>query len=50
MIRWATFDCLGTLVDWRHGIRASAELLCPDRGAEVLERYIAHQRRSDASA
>jgi len=35
---WATFDCFGTLVDWRHGIRSSAELLFPGRGAEVLDR------------
>ena len=41
--RWATFDCFGTLVDWRHGIRTSAELLFPGRGAEVLDRYNAHE-------
>ena len=23
--RWATFDCYGTLVDWRAGIRAELE-------------------------
>ena len=40
---WATFDCFGTLVDWRHGIATSAELLFPGRGAELLERYIAHE-------
>jgi 2-haloacid dehalogenase len=42
-IRWATFDCFGTLVDWRHGIRTSAELLFPGRGAELLDRYHAHE-------
>src|SRR4051794_15702603 len=41
--RWATFDCFGTLVDWRHGIRTSAELLFPGRGAELLDRYNAHE-------
>ena len=41
--RWATFDCFGTLVDWRHGIRTSAELLFPGRGADVLDRYNAHE-------
>jgi 2-haloacid dehalogenase len=41
--RWATFDCFGTLVDWRHGIRTSAELLFPGRGPELLERYNAHE-------
>lgn len=43
-INWATFDCFGTLVDWRHGIATSAELLFPGRGAEVLERYGVHER------
>ena len=41
--RWATFDCFGTLVDWRHGIRTSAELLFPGRGAEALDRYNTHE-------
>ncbi len=35
--RWLTFDCFGTLVDWRHGMATSAELLFPGRGAAVLE-------------
>jgi 2-haloacid dehalogenase len=39
MIRWATFDCFGTLVDWRHGIATGIELLFPGRGAELLEVY-----------
>jgi 2-haloacid dehalogenase len=40
---WATFDCFGTLVDWRHGIATSAELLFPGRGRELLDRYNAHE-------
>jgi 2-haloacid dehalogenase len=39
MTRWATFDCFGTLVDWRHGIKTGIELLFPGRGAELLEVY-----------
>jgi 2-haloacid dehalogenase len=39
MTRWATFDCFGTLVDWRHGITTGIELLFPGRGAELLEVY-----------
>jgi 2-haloacid dehalogenase len=39
VIRWATFDCFGTLVDWRHGIATGIELLFPGRGAELLEVY-----------
>jgi 2-haloacid dehalogenase len=38
--RWLTFDCFGTLVDWRHGIRTTGELLFPGRGAELLGAYI----------
>lgn len=36
---WLTFDCFGTLVDWRHGIATTAELLFPGRGRQVLEVY-----------
>jgi 2-haloacid dehalogenase len=39
MTRWATFDCFGTLVDWRHGIATGLDLLFPGRGAELLEVY-----------
>ncbi len=39
MTRWATFDCFGTLVDWRHGIATGIELLFPGRGAELLAVY-----------
>jgi 2-haloacid dehalogenase len=38
--RWATFDCYGTLVDWRAGIRAELErLFGPDEGERLLARY-----------
>jgi 2-haloacid dehalogenase len=39
--RWLTFDCFGTLIDWRHGIGTTGELLFPGRGAEFLDAYIA---------
>ena len=39
--RWLTFDCFGTLIDWRHGIRTTGELLFPGRGQEFLDTYIA---------
>ena len=38
--RWLTFDCFGTLIDWRHGIRTTGELLFPGRGADFLAAYI----------
>jgi 2-haloacid dehalogenase len=38
--RWATFDCYGTLVDWRGGIRSQLVRLFPDEDADaLLERY-----------
>src|SRR5436305_11716261 len=44
MTRWASFDCFGTLIDWRHGIASSAELLWPGRGQDVLEAYHRYER------
>jgi 2-haloacid dehalogenase len=38
--RWLTFDCFGTLIDWRHGIRTTGELLFPGRGGDFLDAYI----------
>ena len=43
MTKWATFDCFGTLVDWRHGIATGADLLFPGRGAELLASYFRHE-------
>jgi 2-haloacid dehalogenase len=38
--RWATFDCYGTLVDWRAGIRAElARVFGEDEADALLERY-----------
>lgn len=37
--RWLTFDCFGTLVDWRHGISTTGELLFPGRGQDFLAAY-----------
>jgi 2-haloacid dehalogenase len=42
-MRWVTFDCFGTLIDWRHGIATGAELLFPGRGAELLDLYNRHE-------
>jgi 2-haloacid dehalogenase len=38
--RWLTFDCFGTLIDWRHGIRTTGELLFPGRGKDFLDAYV----------
>jgi 2-haloacid dehalogenase len=38
--RWATFDCYGTLVDWRGGMRTQFARVFGAEGAdELLERY-----------
>lgn len=39
--RWLTFDCFGTLIDWRHGIRTTGELLFPGKGEAFIDGYIA---------
>jgi 2-haloacid dehalogenase len=39
--RWLTFDCFGTLIDWRHGIGTTGELLFPVHGAAFLDAYSA---------
>lgn len=39
VMRWVTFDCYGTLIDWRHGIRTSLELVFPGHGARLLDAY-----------
>ena len=36
MERWATFDCYGTLVDWRAGIRAQLARIFPDADVDAL--------------
>src|SRR6202023_1957690 len=37
--RWLTFDCFGTLIDWRHGIRTTGELLFTGHGQAFLDAY-----------
>ncbi|MFF7651666.1 HAD family hydrolase [Streptomyces sp. NPDC007983] len=41
--RWVTFDCFGTLVNWRHGIATGIELVAPGKGWELLEVYNRHE-------
>ena len=35
-VRWASFDCYGTLIDWMGGIRDTLADLWPDYDAELL--------------
>jgi 2-haloacid dehalogenase len=40
VVRWATFDCYGTLIDWDGGVRAElARVFGDDRTSELLDRY-----------
>ena len=40
MVRWATFDCYGTLIDWNGGIRTElVRLFGAERADELLARY-----------
>jgi 2-haloacid dehalogenase len=43
MTKWVTFDCFGTLVDWRHGISTGLDLLFPGQGQALLEIYVRHE-------
>jgi 2-haloacid dehalogenase len=45
---WVTFDCYGTLVDWRHGIRAGAEAVLPGMGEALLAGYHRHEAAVEA--
>lgn len=42
-VNWVTFDCFGTLVDWRHGIATAAELVAPGQGGRLLAAYSRHE-------
>ncbi|HYA00091.1 MAG TPA: HAD family hydrolase [Candidatus Binatia bacterium] len=46
---WLTFDCFGTLIDWRHGVSTTAELLFPGRGGDVLEGYMRREAELEAA-
>jgi 2-haloacid dehalogenase len=43
-IRWITFDCFGTLVDWQAGFSRALRPIVGDRTEEVLRAYDAHER------
>ncbi len=49
-MRWVTFDCFGTLVDWRHGISTSADLLAPGQGPRLVAAYIRHEQQVQAES
>jgi 2-haloacid dehalogenase len=42
-IRWVTFDCYGTLIDWRHGLTTGIDLVFPGRGHDLLDVFNRHE-------
>ncbi len=44
-MRWVSFDCFGTLVDWNSGFAAILRSLVGDRTPEVLDAYHRLERR-----
>lgn len=50
-VRWLTFDCYGTLVDWERGILAAVRPLLPGAtGADILARYAALEAEQERGA
>ena len=47
-MRWISFDCFGTLVDWHSGFAAILEPLVGDRTPEVMAAYHRHERMLEA--
>lgn len=43
MLRWLTFDCYGTLVDWRAGIAQGIETVAPGESDRLLPLYYRHE-------
>ena len=39
VMRWVTFDCFGTLVDWHSGFAAVLREIAPDRVADLVRAY-----------
>ena len=47
-MRWVSFDCFGTLVDWHSGFAAILRPLAGDRTPEVMAAYHRHERLLEA--
>lgn len=46
--RWLSFDCYGTLVDWRSGIAGAIESVAPGKSAQLLPIYYRHEAQIQA--
>lgn len=50
-VRWLTFDCYGTLIDWERGILAAARPLLPGAAdGDILARYAALEAELERGA
>jgi 2-haloacid dehalogenase len=47
-VRWVTFDCFGTLVDWHSGFASILRSIAGDRAAELLRAYHSFERQIEA--
>jgi 2-haloacid dehalogenase len=47
-VRWVTFDCFGTLVDWHSGFAAILRAIAGNRTAELLRAYHAFEPEIEA--
>ncbi len=47
-MRWVTFDCFGTMVDWLSGFSAILTPLCGDKTADVMRAYDRFERILEA--
>ena len=43
-MRWMTFDCFGTLVDWQTAFAAALGPIAGDKTADVMRTYYGHER------
>jgi 2-haloacid dehalogenase len=43
VMRWLTFDCYGTLVDWRGGIAGAIKTVAPGESERLLPMYYRHE-------
>ncbi|MDP9247236.1 MAG: HAD family hydrolase [Candidatus Dormibacteraeota bacterium] len=43
VMRWLTFDCYGTLVDWRAGIAGAIKTVAPGESERLLPMYYRHE-------
>jgi 2-haloacid dehalogenase len=47
-VRWVTFDCFGTLVDWHSGFAAILRPMAGNRTEELLRAYHSFERQIEA--